>query len=211
MGAALLRVDRRLVRCRGEGRCLCDDRGEDAILGTGLQRAGDDVDRRGRGGLLGSEPDGAGAHGARAVAVAAAEWAAEGPGVPGVSRTARRGWCAGAACQAPGPRGRFGHPRSPDGGGRAGAPAGRQRARCRAAGCRVGTRARPTPAVPGVGGMLPYTGACCSVRRPPALPSVCVAATAGGGRLPAGTVGLGRGICSPWSTTAASCCCRGSG
>ena len=27
----------------------------------------------------------------------------------------------------------------------------------------------------------------------------------------AGTIGLGRAICSMWSTTAASCCCRGSG
>ena len=52
-------------------------------------------------------------------------------------------------------------------------------------------------------------------------------AGAGGGRLPAvlqpgvahggpgplesaGTTRLGRGICSAWSTTAASCCCRGS-
>ena len=56
-----------------------------------------------------------------------------------------------------------------------------------------------------------------------ALSGVCVAAGPRGGRLPAvlepgvahGGAGpldwLGRGICSTWSTTAASCCCRGSG
>ena len=85
----------------------------------------------------------------------------------------------------------------------------------------------PAPAVPGAGGTLPLPRAHGPVRRPPALSGVCIEAGAGGGRLSAvlqpgvgawrpGTAGsagatrLGRGISSAWSTTAASCCCRGS-
>ena len=131
------------------------------------------------------------------------------------SGAARRGGGAGAAGQAPGPRARFGHPRSPDGGRRGGAPARGQRARHRAAGGRAGARARRAPAVPGAGGPLPLPGAQGSLRCPPALSGVCVAAGAGGGWLLAvlepgvahggagplgrvGTMRLGRGISSMW-------------
>ena len=82
-------------------------------------------------------------------------------------------------------RGWVGDPRSADGGVRAGAPAGWQCARCRAAEVRVGVRACPAAAVPGVGGPLPLSGAQGSVRGPLALSGVCVAARACGGRLPA--------------------------
>ena len=135
--------------------------------------------------MFGFEPDGAGAHRVRAVAVAAPERAVEGAGVPGVPRAARRGWCAGAAGQAPGPGYRFGHPRSPHGGGRAGTPAGGQRARRRAARVRAGARACPAPAVPGADGTLPLPRSPGPVRRPAALSGVCVAAGPRGGRLPA--------------------------
>ena len=77
-------------------------------------------------------------------------------------------------------------------------------------------------------GTLPLPRAHGPVRRAPALSGVCVEAGPGGGRLPAvlepgvahggartagsaGTRGRGLGISSAWSTTAASCCCRGSG
>ena len=74
---------------------------------------------------------------------------------------------------------------SPDGGGRAGAPARGQRARCRAVGYRAGARACRTPAVPGVGGPLPLPRAHGPLRRPPALSGIRVEASAGGGRLSA--------------------------
>ena len=153
--------------------------------GRAFQRARGDADPRDRARLCGLEPDGAGAHRVRAVAVAAPEWEAEGSGVPGVPGAARRGWCAGAAGQAPGPRDGFGHSRSPDGGGGAGAAAARQRARCRPPAGRAGARARPAPAVPGAGGTLPLPRAHGPVRRPPALSGVCIEAGAGGGRLSA--------------------------
>ena len=104
------------------------------------------------------------------------------PRVPGA---ARRGGCPGAAGQAPGPRARFGHPRSPDGGRGAGAPARGQRVRRRAVAGRAGARARRAPAVPGAGGTLPLPRAHGPVRRAPALSGVCVEAGPGAGRLPA--------------------------
>ena len=63
--------------------------------------------------MFGLEPDGAGAHGVRAVAVAASQREAEGPRVPGIPRAARRRGDRGAACQAPGPRHRFRSPACP--------------------------------------------------------------------------------------------------
>ena len=139
----------------GRGKPPCDGHGDDEVLGTRFQRARDDADPRGRAGLSGLEPDGAGAHGVRVVAVAAPERAAEGARVPRVPGAARRGRGAGAAGQGPGPRPRLSHPRPPDGGGRAGLPARRQRARRRAAGCRAGARSGGAAAVPGAGGPLP--------------------------------------------------------
>ena len=151
----------------------------------------------------------------------------EGARVPRVPRAARRRGRAGAAGQAARSRGWVGDPRSADGGVRAGAPAGWQCARCRAAEVRVGVRACPAPAVPGVGGPLPLSGAQGSVRGPTCaiwclrrgprvrwlrLPAVFESGVAHGGAGPAGSAGtsrLGCGICSAWSTTAASCCCRG--
>ena len=217
-----------LLRCRGEGRRFCDGRSDDEFLGAGVQRAGDDADPRGRGGLCGVEPDGAGAHGVRAVGVAAPERAAEGSGVPGVSGAARRGGCAGAAGQAAGPRAGFGHPGSPDGGGRAGLPACGPRAGHRAAVGRAGVRAGRAPAVPGAGGALPLPGArgslpvptCaiwCSRRGRSGWWSAACSSRARRGAWRRGTAGWagtmrrGRGISSTWSTTAASWCCRGSG
>ena len=99
-----------------------DGRGADDVLGTAFSvkevtLIGEVVRE-----CSGLSRMGAGAHCVRAVAVAAPQRAAEGAGVPGVPRAARRGWCAGAAGQAPGRRERFGHPRSPDGRGGAGAP-----------------------------------------------------------------------------------------
>ena len=209
------------------GRFHGDGRGDDELFGAGLQRAGVGADRRGRAGLSGLEPDGAGSHGVRVAAVAAPERAAEGAGVPGVSGAARRGGRRGAAGQAPGPRRRFGHARARDDGGRAGAPAGRQRGRRRAAagsswcasrpsGCcsgswwvatttwGTGSRSAPTCAIwctrRGLSGRL--SGVCSSRARRGAWRR----GTAGW----AGTIRLGRGTSSAWSTTAASCCCRGS-
>ena len=109
----------------------------------------------------------------------------KGARVPRVPRAARRRGRAGAAGQAARSRGWVGDAGSADGGVRAGAPAGWPCARCRAAGVRVGVRACPAPAVPGVGGPLPLSGAQGSVRGPLALSGVCVAARACGGRLPA--------------------------
>ena len=219
-----------LLRSSWKGRCLCDDRGDgddDEVLGTRLQRARDDADRRDRAGLFGPEPDGAGAHRVRAVAVAAPQREAEGSRVPGVPRAARRRGDRGAAGQAPGPRHRFGYPCAPDRRRRAGASARRHRARRRAASGRAGACARRAPAVPRAGGTLSLLGAHGPLRRAAALPGVRVAAGPRGGRLPAvlepgvahggarplgrlGRSDTGRGICSTWSTTVVSCCCRGS-
>ena len=83
----------------------------------------------------------------------------------------------------PGARARFGYRRSPDGGRRGWAPARGQHGRCRASGGRAGARARRAAAVPGAGGPLPLSRAQGSLRCPPALSGVCVAAGAGGGGL----------------------------
>ena len=133
----------------------------------------------------GPEPDGAGADGVRAVAVAAPERRSEGARVPGVPRAARRRGRGCAAGQAARSRRRVGDAGSADGGRGAGSSAVGERSRRRAAGCRVGVRARPAPAVPGVVGSLPLSRSHGSVRGPLALSGVCVASRAGGGRVPA--------------------------
>ena len=70
---------RRFGTVSWEGRWLRDDRGDDEVLGTCVQRASGDAEPRDRAGVFGLEPEGAGAHRVRAVAVAAPEWEAEGP------------------------------------------------------------------------------------------------------------------------------------
>ena len=175
------------VPWQGHALCCDDGRpgGDDEVLGPRVQRAGVDSGPRRGAELFGPEPDGAGADGVRAVAVAAPERGAEGARVPGVPRAARRRGRGCAAEQAARSRGRFGDAGSADGGRGAGSSAVGERWRGRAAGCRVGVRARPAPAVPGVGGSLPLSRSHGSVRGPLALSGVCVASGAGGGRVPA--------------------------
>ena len=136
------------VRCRWEGRHLLMALAP-TKFGTCVQREGSDADRRGRAGVFGLEPDGAGAHGVRVAAVAAAERAAEGAGGAGSFSSGSMQmvrWCcrtsAGAARSVQSPA--FPTRRRGSRG-----PAGGQRARRRAAGVRAGARACPAPAVPG--------------------------------------------------------------
>ena len=213
----------------GKGEPPCDGHCDDEVLGTRLQRARDDADPRDRAGLSGLEPDGAGAHGVRAVAVAARERAAEGPRVPrvpGAASTRRERWrCRTSAWAAP-------PARSP-------ACPGRRResrvARWWAACADIEPLSVEPVRAPAerllfreLVGRYHYLGHAVPFGAHLRYLVFRVEASAGGGRLPAvlqpgvagwrrgtagsaGTTRLGRGISSTWSTTAASCCCRGSG
>ena len=210
----------------GGGKRPCDGRGDDKVLGTRLQRARDDADPRGRAGLFGPEPDGAGAHvcellrwrrpNGRLKARECREFLerldAEGTVV---LPDKRRDRATGSVTRVP--RAAAGEPGRPlDGTVREVGPLRVELVREPAERLLfrelVGRYHYLAHTVP-FGAHRRYLlfasrlsarwSAACSLR---ARRGAWRRATAGS----AGTMRHGRGICSTWSTTADSCCCRGS-